>query len=74
MHQILWRSMVDMNCPTNLTWVVNVHLVALPFPPWLVDCAQVVVEALSKQGLGSAFEAGRRATTRYDKVGGQGPE
>ena len=28
-------------------WVVNVHLAALPFPPWFVSLRPVVIEALS---------------------------
>ena len=50
MDQILWPSMHNIKYPGNLAWIVNIHLVALPFPPSSVNYAQVFVKALSKQG------------------------
>ena len=53
-HQRLWRSLHDMKCPTNVRWIVNVYLAALRLSLWSVNWRQVVVDALSKQGPGSA--------------------
>ena len=73
-HQRLWGSLHNIRCPINVIWIINVNLAALRLSPWFVNWRQVVVEALSKQGLGSASEVARIAVSRHDKVGGQGRE